>query len=153
MKRRAIILLLLLTVGFFAACKKTPPDLHLMNNSGTALSTIYITNTNEWGPYLNYRPLADGTAFETTLESLGGPGIYSIGTVTTYDRTYTFFDIDLASGDTLDIGPEYVMNEMSLVPLTVTHADWTTTKYTGIAFYGWEVEEDVAKWGTWQGNG
>ena len=134
MKRTVLVICILLAL-LCAACSKKPDDLFFSNSTGTTLDSIYVGNVESLGPPLNIYPLADGTSLGLNLEKLGGPGVYTIGAINPDRFCFIAYDVELMSGDTMELGEAFIRNGYSCFMLTVTHADWSETSYIGYAFY------------------
>lgn len=142
MKRRSICIgMLLMILCLLVACSGTSSDLRFTNHTDTRLDSIYISNGEDWGDPLNKYALSNNESLNLTLEKLGGPGTYDIGTINSDARCFDVFDVQLASGDKLELGEEYTENDIGYVKLTVTHADGTETTYTGYAYYESELDD------------
>lgn len=132
----------LVMLFLFGGCKKTPEDLFFTNHTGTRIDNIYFCppDAEHWGVPATRIYVADNFSVGFSLEKIGGPGVYDIGTINVDGRCFDVFEVALAEGDSIDLGPETPMGEFGIVTLTVTHADWTETTYTGYAYYEWQLE-------------
>ncbi len=140
----ALLLCLLLLALPMLGCDGKEYELHFKNQTGATLDNVYFSavEKDSWGDPVTKDRLSDGSTIGFDFERLGGvPGVYDVGAIAGDGLCYDVYDVPLAVGDTLILGPKTTIDGIESTTLTVTHADGTSDTYLGYCYFESDLDD------------
>lgn len=116
-------------------------DLKFKNETGTTLDNVYLSAVSQdaWGDPVSHARISNGNSIVFDFKDFGGePGIYDFGAINSDGRSFDVYDVPLAVGDELTLGPE-IAGDPATTTLTVKHRDGSVDTYTGYCFFESEL--------------